>query len=67
MQTLFSVSQLIEVEPALTKGGIRHVLFHRGPDLEAQGIVLRMGRKILINRERFITWLASDDSRRVAS
>lgn len=66
MQTLFTVNQLLEAEPALARGGVRHVLFHRGADLEQQGIVLRQGRKILIHREKFIEWLASADSRRVA-
>ena len=66
MQTLYSVNQLVEAEPALTRGGVRHTIFHRGPDLEAKGIILRLGRKILINREKFVEWLASADSRRVA-
>ena len=66
MQRLFTVNQLVDAEPALTRGGIRHILFHRGQDLEQAGIVLRLGRKILIDRDKFIAWLASADSRRVA-
>lgn len=56
--TLVTVTQLIEIEPALTRGGIRDDLFHRESNgLEASGAVIYRGRRILLHRERYLSWL----------
>lgn len=57
-QTIFTVAQLVDAEPALTKGGIRGDLFHRDTNgLEASGAVIYRGRKILIHCARYMKWL----------
>lgn len=49
--TLLTLSQLCEVEPALTTGGVRHLLFTKGHDLPG---VYRFGRKLLFDRVEFM-------------
>lgn len=49
--TLLNLGQLCDVEPGLTRGGIRHLLFTKGHNLPG---VYRFGRKILFDREEFI-------------
>ena len=56
--TLFTVSQLVQAEPALGKGAVRDDLFHRRTNgLEASGAVVQRGRRILIHREKYLSWL----------
>lgn len=50
--TLLTVNQLCLVEPALTTGGVRHLLFTKGHNLPG---VYRFGRKLLFDRAEFIT------------
>lgn len=49
--TLLTLQQLCEVEPALTAGGVRHLLFTKGHDLPG---VYRFGRKLLFDRVEFV-------------
>jgi hypothetical protein len=49
--TLLTLSQLCQIEPALTAGGVRHLLFTKGHDLPG---VYRFGRKLLFDRSEFI-------------
>ncbi|MDD3760842.1 MAG: hypothetical protein PHO57_08445 [Acidithiobacillus sp.] len=65
-QTLFTVNELAQIEPGLTVGGLRHLIFHRGSDLEAEGVIVRFGRKILIDRIRLVEWLRAGNAKRVA-
>lgn len=58
LPTYCTVAQLIQIEPALTRGGVRDDLFNRANNgLEASGAVIYRGRKILLHRERYLTWL----------
>lgn len=62
---LYSVNSLVDSEPqAFTRGGVRHLLFHRGEELEAAGVVLRFGSKILIDKAKLIEWLRAGNGRR---
>ncbi|HUW80491.1 hypothetical protein A4U49_07385 [Acidithiobacillus ferrivorans] len=64
---LYSVNSLVDSEPqAFTRGGVRHMLFHRGEELESAGIVLRFGSKILIDKAKLIEWLRAGNGRKVA-
>jgi hypothetical protein len=64
---LYSVNSLVNSEPqAFTKGGMRHLLFHRGEELEAAGVVLRFGSKILIDKPKLIEWLRAGNGRKVS-
>ena len=57
---LLTVRQLSDDQPALTEGGIRWDLFHRQTNgLAASGAVIQHGRKILIDPELYIAWIAS--------
>jgi len=49
-----TVSQFAEDNPAFTEGGLRHVLFYKGVELEDAGVISRFGRKILINEGRWL-------------
>lgn len=49
--TLLTVNQLCLVEPALTTGGVRHLLFTKGHNLPG---VYRFGRKLLFDRAEFM-------------
>ena len=49
--TLLTITQLCQAEPAITKGGIRHLLFTKGHDLPG---VYRFGRKLLFDRVEFM-------------
>lgn len=49
--TLLTVQQLCEREPALTIGGIRHLLFIKGHNIPG---VYRFGRKLLFDRAEFL-------------
>jgi hypothetical protein len=61
---LVTVKTLATHEPdACPEGGTRYILFHAGDDLEAAGIVIRVGRKILIDMPRYIDWLRSGGAR----
>ncbi len=61
-----TVSDLTKHEPAFTTGGIRHIIFHRGADLEKTGIVCRFGRKILIDLPKFREWVSQGGARHIA-
>ena len=61
-----TVGDLPKHEPAFTNGGMRHILFHRGPELEKAGVVTRFGRKILIDLPAFRGWVASGGARNIA-
>jgi len=49
--TLMTLQQLCGAEPAITSGGVRHLLFTKGHDLPG---VYRFGRKLLFDRSEFM-------------
>lgn len=56
--TYYTVEQLVQAEPALGKGAVRHDLFHRETNgLTASGAIVQRGRRILINREKYLAWM----------
>ncbi len=61
-----TVTDLPKLEPAFTQGGLRHILFHRGDDLERTGIVCRCGRKILIDLPKFRQWVSDGGARNIS-
>lgn len=61
-----TVGDLPKHEPAFTQGGLRHILFHRGVDLEKSGIVCHFGRKILIDLPKFREWVSQGGARHIA-
>jgi len=56
--TLLTVNQFSEKHPAFPHGGLRHRIFHAETNgLKASGALIRNGRRILIDEEKFFDWL----------
>lgn len=75
-RTLLSVRQFSEKHPAFSPAGLRHLIFLSeerestksklpGNGLKESGAILRAGRKLLIDEQRFFTWL--DQQNRVSA
>lgn len=55
-----TVEQMAERHPALTRGGLRWMLFHRATNGLAQsGAVLGTGRRLYLDEARFLEWLTA--------
>ena len=56
--TLLTVKQFSEKHPAFPVGGLRFRIFHEDENgMKSAGVVVRNGRRILINEERFFDWV----------
>ncbi len=62
---LYTVGQYIKHRPAFTQGGLRHLFFHHGEDLEKAGAIVRFGSRILIDDAVFIAWLKAGKARHI--
>lgn len=50
----FTVEQIIKMHPAFTIGGLRVLIFNEHTKgLAKSGTIVRIGRKVLINEEKF--------------
>ena len=55
---LLTIRQFSQRHPAFPEGGIRHRVFHAESNgLAESGAILRNGRRVLIDEERFFAWL----------
>lgn len=55
---LSTVKQFCNKYPAFTEGGIRDRIFHADSNgLKKSGAILRNGRRVLIDEEKFFQWL----------
>jgi hypothetical protein len=54
-----TVQTLADVEPALNEGGIRWTIFQHKDELLEAGAIFYNGRKLLIDRDRYIACLRS--------
>lgn len=55
---LLTVRQFAQQQPGLAEGGIRWDLFNREKNGLAQsGAIFQRGRRILIDPERYLSWL----------
>ncbi len=53
-----TVDQLCDRHSAFKPGGVRHLIFNEKINgLADSGAVVRLGRKVLINEEKFFDWL----------
>ena len=57
-RNLATVKELLDANPCLTNGWLRHKLFHRQTNGLEQ-CVLQIGRKLLIDVDRFEEWMES--------
>lgn len=56
--TLSTVKQFIDRHQAFAEGGLRHQIFHAEENgLSTSGALLRNGRRILIDEEKFFDWI----------
>jgi len=56
--TLKTVKQFNRDHPAFPIGGLRHHIFHEEQNgMKAAGVIVRNGRRVLINEKRFFDWL----------
>jgi hypothetical protein len=62
---LTTVAKLARRHDGLSEGGLRHMLFHLGQNLEREGIVIRFGSRILIDENRFLDWLRAGQARTI--
>jgi len=61
--TYLTVNQFCERHPAFKLGGVRHNIFHEKTNgLAESGAIVRNGRRILINEEKFFDWLEAQNS-----
>ena len=71
-KTLLSVKQLSELLPAFTENSLRFHIFNAEPRINSQGdtvpgnglasAIIRVGRKVLVDRDRFIEWIENQRS-----
>ena len=62
---LFTVNDYTKRRPAFTKGGLRHLFFHQGEELEKAGAIVRFGARILIDDSAFLAWLKAGNARHI--
>jgi hypothetical protein len=54
-----SVKQFTEKHPAFTTGGLRSLIFNEHINgLAKSGVIVRIGRKVLIDEAKFFAWVA---------
>lgn len=62
-----TVKQFCENYPAFKTGGIRGLIFNEHENgLAKSGAIVRMGRKVLINSQKFFEWLESGQNKQAA-
>jgi hypothetical protein len=60
---LSSVKQFTRKHPAFTTGGTRSLIFNEHTNgLADSGAILRIGRKVLINEDKFFSWIESQNT-----
>jgi hypothetical protein len=55
---LLSVNQFIDTHKAFTAGSLRALIFNEHTNgLAKAGAIVRIGRKVLVNEEKFFSWI----------
>lgn len=63
---LLTVKQFTEKHPAFPIGGIRHRIFYEEANgLRKAGAIIRNGRRVLINEEKFFIWLEDQNQNNI--
>ena len=66
-RTLLTVRQLAVKHPALPEGGTRWQIFNEETNgLAESGAIIRCGRKVLIDEDRYFAWLDRQNRRAAA-
>ena len=59
---LFTIRQFCGKHGAFTTGGLRHLIFHEHSNgLHRSRSIIRLGRKVLIDEERFFKWVSDQN------
>jgi hypothetical protein len=62
MPVLSTVNQFTAKHPAFTTGGLRALIFNEDSNgLAKSGAIVRIGRKVLINEEKFFGWIEAQN------
>ena len=57
-----TVQQFIKRHAAFTNGGLRYLIFNEHSNgLAKSGAIVRIGRKVLINDDKFFAWVESQN------
>ena len=63
---LSNVNQFSEKYPAFTSGGLRwHIFNAKQNGLQDTGAIIRIGRSVLIDEDRFFNWIDSQQQVKV--
>lgn len=62
---LYTVRQYAKRRPAFTQGGLRHIIFHQGDEMEKAGAIVRFGARVLIDDVVFLAWLKGGNARHI--
>jgi len=55
---LFTVKAFVEAHPWCRAGGLRSQIFHEDENgLKEFGAIIRMGRKVLVDADRYLKWV----------
>ncbi len=66
-KNLKTVNQMLDDNKFLTNGGFRALIFNANSNgLNQQGVIVRIGRKVLIDEDKFFNWLESQNQGRAA-
>lgn len=53
-----TIRQFSQKHPAFPEGGLRHRIFYADSNgLNKSGVIIRNGRRVLIDEEKFFDWL----------
>ena len=57
-RSILTVKQFCDANPAFTEGGLRWQIFHAATNgLSESGALLRIGRRVLIDEDRYFSWI----------
>jgi len=60
---LLTVRQFSQKHPAFPEGGLRHHIFHANENgMNAHGVIVRAGRRVLISETEFFIWIKGGSS-----
>lgn len=66
MTTLSTVKQFSEKQPAFSQGGLRALVFNASKNgLAKSGAIIRIGRRVLIDEQKFFVWVESQNKAEV--
>jgi len=64
LRNLLSVNQFTALYPVFTASSLRWLIFNeRKNGLKKSGVVVRLGRKVMIDADKFFGWLDAQQSK----